>query len=239
LNLILFERPEISVPLQRNDRRAKHLLDVLRRRSGDSFDAGIVNGPRGKGTITGITDTALALEFSWGAIPPANDALTLIIGLPRPQTARSILRDVASLGVAALHFVVTEKGEPNYAQSTLWHSGEWRRHLLSGAEQAFCTHLPELTFGHRLIDTISSPAISKTDRVALDNYEAPLSLSQLSPVESAVTLAVGPERGWSAAERDNLRQHGFALAHLGTRVLRTETACIAAITLLKARLGWF
>jgi 16S rRNA (uracil1498-N3)-methyltransferase len=187
--------------------------------------------------VTVSSDT-VSLAFSWGPEPPPNDALTLVIGLPRPQTARTILRDIASLGVAALHFVTTEKGDPNYGSSKLWHGGEWRRHLLAGVEQAFCTRLPDLTFGQSLSSTIATLPSPGVTRIALDNYESTLPLSRLSDLEPNVTLAVGPERGWSAVERELLCLHGFTLSHLGKRVLRTETACIAAVTLVKARLGW-
>ena len=50
-----------------------------------------------------------------------------------------------------------------------------------------------------------------------------------------IAIALGPERGWSAAERSLLRAGGFELAHLGARVLRTETAAVAAISIAKAR----
>jgi RsmE family RNA methyltransferase len=50
-------------------------------------------------------------------------------------------------------------------------------------------------------------------------------------------LAIGPERGWTDAERESLRNAGFELVHLGPRILRTETACIAGLVLLKSRLG--
>jgi RsmE family RNA methyltransferase len=53
-----------------------------------------------------------------------------------------------------------------------------------------------------------------------------------------LVLAFGPERGWSAAERDLLRAQHFAFAHLGTRVLRSETAVIAALAVVRSRLGW-
>ena len=53
-----------------------------------------------------------------------------------------------------------------------------------------------------------------------------------------VTLALGPERGWSAAERNLLRSQGFTLVHLGTRVLRVETAVVAAVTLVRSARGW-
>ena len=74
--------------------------------------------------------------FTPEAEPPPATAGVLVVGLPRPQTARDVLRDATTLGVAALHFVLTEKGDPSYAQSTLWSSGEWRRHVGLGLEQA-------------------------------------------------------------------------------------------------------
>jgi RsmE family RNA methyltransferase len=237
VNLILFEPAEAAVPLPRTDPRAAHLLDVLRRRVGDPFDAGLVNGPRGKGTVLSIGAATLTLQFVWGEPPPPPDPITLIIGLPRPQTARDILRDATALGVAALHFVTTEKGESSYAQSTLWSSGEWRRHLLTGAQQAFVTDLPAVTHGRSLAATLGALAPAPT-RLALDNYESPAPLSQCNLLGyTPVVLALGSERGWSPAERELLRTHQFSFAHLGSRVLRVETACIAALTLLKAKLG--
>lgn len=238
MNIILFRPAEVELPLPRRDPRAGHLLDVLRRRPGDTFEAGQVNGPRGRGTLLAVTPDALILSFAWTEAPSSLSPLHLLIGLPRPQTARDILRDATTLGVAALHFIRTEKGEASYARSNLWQSGEWERHLIAGAEQAFCTRVPEVTHGRSLTEALALlPADAA--RVALDNYGAPAGLATCNLVgcKSAV-LALGAERGWSTAEREQLRQAGFGFVHLGPRVLRTETACLAAITLLKARLGW-
>jgi RsmE family RNA methyltransferase len=236
MNLVLFGPAETVCPLPCDDRRAVHLLRVLHRREGETFDAGLINGSRGKGTVVAIRPEALTLSFVWDAEPPPLDPLILIIGLPRPQTARDILRDATSLGVAAIHFVVTEKGERNYAASTLWSSDEWRRHVLLGAEQAFDTRLPEITHGRPLIEVIASIA-PDTTRLALDNYDAAGPLSSRSLSAGAVALAFGPERGWSDAERAALRDAGFAFGHLGSRVLRLETAVTAAVALIKARRG--
>lgn len=238
MNIILFRPHEVELPLPRHDPRAGHILAVLRRRPGDTFDAGLINGPRGRGTLVAVTPETLTLSFAWDGPPPPLDALHLLIGLPRPQTARDILRDATTLGVAALHFVRTEKGEPSYAHSKLWQSGEWERHVIAGAEQAFCTRLPEVTHGRPLADVLAALPVEAA-RLALDNYEAPVGLSacDLAGRKSAI-LALGAERGWSAAERAQLRSAGFGFVHLGSRVLRTETACIAALTLLKVRLGW-
>lgn len=238
MNLILFESSETSAPLPLIDPRAQHILKVLRRRIGDTFDCGLVDGPRGKATLTAASAEALALVFAWDTAPaPAPAPITVLLGLPRPQTARDILRDATSLGVTALHFVTTEKGEPNYARSSLWSSGEWRRQLLIGAEQAFDTRLPLVTSGRPLAEIVAALAPVST-RLVLDNYESPEPLGGLHvPSDKPVVLALGPERGWSAAERDLFRASGFRFAHLGSRVLRTETATIAAITLIRAKLG--
>ena len=235
VNLILFEPAELAAPLSRSDPRAAHLLGVLRRPEGGTFDAGVIDGPRGQGTLVQIGPDALTLRFTWGAAPPAPDPLTLLIGLPRPQTARDILREATSLGVAALHFFRPEKGESSYARSTLWSSGEWRRQLILGAEQAFATQLPAVTHGQSLAETIASLSRSAS-RIALDNYESPQPLSAVE-TPSPVVLAFGPERGWSAGERVLLRAQGFAFAHLGPRVLRSETAVIATLAVVRAKLG--
>ena len=237
MNIILFSPGEVELPLPRQDPRARHILTVLRRQPGDTFDAGLINGPRGKATLTHVCEAALELSFAWTVPPPPLAPIRLIIGLPRPQTARDLLRENASLGVCALDFVRTEKSEPSYAQSSLWSSDEAAKLLIAGTAQAFCTRLPGLRHGHSLAEAIATlPAAGA--RIALDNYEAAEALAGLTlAATSHVTLALGAERGWSDAERGLLRTSGFIFAHLGPRVLRTETACIAAVTLLKAKLG--
>jgi RsmE family RNA methyltransferase len=249
VNLLLFTSAETAAPLPRTDPRATHLLDVLRRQIGDTFDAGLIDGPRGKGTLAAVSALELILSFTWGEPPPPLDPIVLLVGLPRPQTGRKILQEATALGVSALHFFASERGEPSYAPSTLWSSGEWRRHLITGAEQAFCTRLPAITWARPLSDIIAElsppPASGSAPRIALDNYESPDALGNCHvlrdiPSENPrplITLAIGSERGWSAAERDFLRAKNFTLAHLGPRVLRAETAVTAAVAIVKARLG--
>jgi RsmE family RNA methyltransferase len=237
VNIILFSAVEVELPLPRCDPRARHILEVLHRKPGGNFDAGLINGPRGKATLQSVNDKTLTLSYEWGAAPPPLAPIHLIVGLPRPQTARDILREGTALGIAAMDFVRTDRGDPGYAQSSLWSSREWEDLLIAGAAQAFCTRLPTVRHGRSLADAIVALAPDAA-RIALDNYEAPGALRDFDTGgRRTVVLALGAERGWSAAERALLLQRGFVFAHLGERVLRTETACIAAITLLKAKLG--
>jgi len=238
MNIILFSPSEVELPLPRQDPRARHILTVLRRQPGDQFDAGIIDGPRGKGTLVERGTDSLRLSFAWGELPPELPPLRVILGLPRPQTARDLLREGTALGVAAMDFVRTERGEASYAQSSLWTGGEWRDLLVAGAAQAFCTRLPALRHSHSLREAVAALPSDFT-RLALDNYEAAVALANVRLPESpGVVLALGAERGWTDHERTLLRQNEFQFVHLGPRVLRMETAAIAAISLVKATRGW-
>jgi 16S rRNA (uracil1498-N3)-methyltransferase len=64
-------------------------------------------------------------------------------------------------------------------------------------------------------------------------------LPALPAPESAVTLLVGPEGGLSPRERDRARAQGFTGVRLGPRILRTETAPLAAIAIIQALWGDF
>lgn len=236
MNLVLFDAAEIGTPLALADPRARHLLEVLRRTPGEPFEVAQVNGPRGSAVIMSRDAHALHLAFTWLAPTPPPPRPALIVALPRPQTARDILRDATTAGVSRIDFVTTERADANYAASRLWTTGEWHRHLLTGAAQACDSHVPAVTWHHSLATALAArDADSPT--VALDLYEAE-GPWDLAPLDSTVTdpppptVLIGPERGWSAADRAILRAAGCRLLHLGPRVLRTETAVVVALVLL-------
>lgn len=237
MNIILFLPHEVQLPLPRSDDRSRHILEVLKCAPGDSFDAGIVNGARGRGTLESIASDRLTLSFAWRGEVEAPAPIHLIVGLPRPQTARDLLRECASLGVRSIDFVYTDRGEPSYGQSSLWKTNAWKNQLMAGAGQAFGTRIPEVRHGIPLEQAVLETATSDT-RLVLDNYEGASRLGSWTPAPTGiVTLAVGAERGWSPTERSLFRASGFTFHHLGDRVLRVETATIAAVSLIKGRLG--
>jgi RsmE family RNA methyltransferase len=236
MNLILFREEEILAPLPTHDPRAQHLLLTLRRHPGETFDAGIINGPRLQGTIQATTADSLHLAFQTREPPPPLHPVALLVGVPRPQTARKILQEATSLGAEEIHFTRTEKGEPSYADSKLWTTGEYQRHLIAGAEQAFTTRIPKVK--HHLHLTAALDELHPgRDAVALDNYEATARLSQHRPTLPRCLVVIGSERGWSSAERNLLRSRHIPLLSLGSNVLRTETACLCALALILAQQG--
>jgi len=242
VNLILFETTADASRLAPDDPRTVHIRDVLRLKPGDVLFVGAVNGPRGKATLLADGPDGLRLDVAWETRIEPPRPFHVLVGMSRPQTARDLLREGAAFGVAALHFFNAEKGEPSYADSTLWKSGEWQQRLREGAAQAFATHVPAVARHDSLaacIQNLNTEIPAAVPRLALDVYEAGAPLSQLAPAAGPVVLALGSERGWSPAERTQLRAAGFALAHLGPRVLRVETALVAGLSVLLARSGEF
>ena len=252
-----------AVRLPANDRRARHIIDVLRLGPGDSLRAGVVDGADCAGRLVSVeADGGLRIELdtandSGAAVPrspsagvadPANPGVAarplhpvrLLLGHPRPIVLRRLLRDLSTLGIEQLVVVRTELGEKSYLESKLWQGDDVRRLLVEGAEQAGSTLLPRVAKAWRLADAIGQivEGLEGAPRVVFDNA-ATGEAAAGSPVfaDPGRIIAVGSERGWTDGERSVLRDNGFQTARLGERILRTETAAIASVTVTLRELG--
>lgn len=233
MNLVLITADEAKSGLAPDDPRARHLRETVGLAVGGTFHVGIENGLRGLATIRALAPQ-LTYTVAWEKSPQVRLPLTVLVGLPRPQTAKKVLHDLASLGAARIVFFESAKGDPGYLTSSLWKDGEWREHVLKGTEQACSTLVPEVTRVSSL-----AAAIALVDaaawKLALDPYEATGTPEIPAPANAAV-LAIGPERGFAEAERATLRAAGFGFAHLGDRILRVEAAALVGGALMLAQL---
>ncbi|PIE05178.1 MAG: 16S rRNA methyltransferase [Spirochaetales bacterium] len=241
MNLILFEPEEIGRTLPETDERLRHLFNVLKIQPGDYFRAGITSGPLGQARLLQKTRSGWKWEFRQISRSPAPlRPLTLILGCPRPPTARRLLKDCCSLGIREIHVCGTDLNEKSYMGSRLWRDGLWEKALRDGAMQGGSTLLPKvvqqasLPAALRELDSFSGEEVL---RIALDNEEDAQSWITWKTAHAdfradSAVLAVGPERGWSGRERNILDRHEFTRLHLGERILRTETACILGAGLL-------
>jgi 16S rRNA (uracil1498-N3)-methyltransferase len=87
-----------------------------------------------------------------------------------------------------------------------------------------------------LADWLARPASPGTKRMQLDP-QAEIALAAAAQGARAAELLVGPEGGLDETERDAARQTGYLSCRLGPRVLRSETAAIAALAVLQAAAG--
>jgi RsmE family RNA methyltransferase len=239
VNLILFEENEAALPLKKHDVRTVHLVKTLHKKVGDEFDAGILWGKRGKGRVEAFTGGGdLVFSLNLTEFPPPRLYVTVAVGFPRPIQTRRLLRDLSNIGVEAVHLVGCELGDKNYLKTTLLSDGGARAALLEGAVQARDTILPGLDVFSSLGDWLekSPPHAAEGGGISLiacDNVNPDGAFGGEPVAAGPVTLAIGPERGWSDRERRQLAGAGFKRLSLGCRALRTETACIAAVAALE------
>lgn len=235
MNLVLINKEESTHGIPLEDPRAIHLTQTVGLQPGKTFFVGIKNEFRGLATIQKISPWII-FTVEWEKEKQARLPLELLVGLPRPQTAKKILYDAASLGLSKIIFFVSEKGDPGYLSSSLWKNNEWEDFLLRGAEQACSCLVPEVIHVSSMEEGVKL-LHPQSWRVSLDPYIAKESLKTKTRELSFGTLAIGPERGWSDDERTVLKTNGFCFYHLGDRILRVETACIAGSVLMLSELN--
>lgn len=235
MNIILFETMPARQVIPGEDFRAQHIRKVLHLQKGDTFKLGILNGPSGTATISAIDQTGVS--FDWTAGPSAGELhpVSLLVAQVRPICMKRILREAVSLGVQDIYVTGTDTAENSYGDAKLWTTGEYKKYLLDGAMQSGRTGMPTLHLSQSLDEFLQGEG-SWATRLLLDNVPQAPPLSALDAVGLPVVLAVGPERGWTERERRLFRENGFASCSMGSRILRTETACSAGLAILLGRM---
>jgi len=251
VNLILFEAHEIGNALPKRDERSVHLIKVLRKKAGDTFEAGLLDGGLGRGKIEKVNiDGSISFSFEAETQPAPRLPVRVGVGFPRPIQIRRLLRDLSSLGVEAVDLFGTELGEKSYRDTNLIDDGGARAALVEGAAQSRDTTIPALGVFPNLTDWLRERPWEKSADssvapsgsavpllVAADNVRPEGAMSGVTPARRPVVLAVGSERGWTDHERGLLGNAGFIRLSLGSRALRTETACVAAAVLAIEKIG--
>ena len=161
-------------------------------------------------------------------------SITLVQGLSSSDRMDFIIQKAVELGVAAIQPVLTAKSVVRLSSergaAKLAH---WQRVAIAACEQCGRNRVPEIGAALPIAQYAPNDAAMK---IVL----SPLATKDLKQfVQSPLTLAVGPEAGFDAAEEDLLAQKGFVPARLGPRILRTETAALAALAALNALQGDF
>ena len=230
MNIILFEKGESFFPS--GDERYQHIKKVLRLGAGDSFRGGIVNGMAGTAHIDSMDGKGIHFSFSAEEDASMLYPLTLIVAQVRPICMRRILREAVSLGVSKLILPVTDLGEKSYLSASLYTEGEYRKILLDGAMQSGKTGVSETVLVKNVEEAVrySDGDVS----ILLDNVLPSAPLSSMDLAGKRITLAIGPERGWSDRERNVFLSSSFRPASLGDRILRTETAAVSSVAIALA-----
>ncbi|KGM56636.1 16S rRNA methyltransferase [Lysobacter arseniciresistens ZS79] len=235
VDLPLAAGTELALP----EAAAAHLARVLRLGAGDACVLFNGDGCDHAATVVSVGKREMLVRV--GAATPVDREsplpVVLLQGIARGEKMDLILQKATELGVAGVLPVSSQRSEVKLdaarAGKRLAH---WRSVVASGCEQSGRARLPAVAAPVALaaaLDDLPQGGV----RLLLDPAgDVALPTLQLD-VSAPVYLAVGPEGGWSPLDREQLAAAGFQGLRLGPRILRTETAGLAAIAALQARFG--
>ncbi len=217
---------------------AHHALHVLRLRTGDEVTLFDGRGGEYAGRIASLGKRELLIDVLQHREVEREAPLRMVLvqGVSSGERMDFTIRKAVELGVAevrpvlAAASVARPKGERAAARRE-----HWQKVAISACEQCGRNRIPEV---HA---PISVPELPKDEAVkVLLSPRAELRFSEACRrIETAVTIAAGPEAGFNAAEEAAFLDAGYVPARLGARMLRTETAALAALAALNALRGDF
>lgn len=218
-----------------SERAANHLVKVLRLRAGDRvtlFDgngleasAEIIAAHRRHGCRVRVMATAEASRESGLTIE-------LVQGMSRGEKMDLVIQKAVELGVAAIRPVITQRSEVRPDAGASRRVARWHEIMIGACEQSGRARLPAI---HAPVALAELETRAST-RLALDP-EAQSGLADCTPSGNGIAIAVGPEGGFGEEDLALLGTKGFQRVRFGPRVLRTETAGIAAVTALQVLYG--
>ncbi len=206
-----------------------HALRVLRVREGELVEA-VDGGGRAREAIVRLPDresVRLELGFEAPSREPSRNVI-LASALLDSDAFDLVVRDATQLGVAGIVALRTARVRPALAEAAPKRLERWRRIARESIKQCGRARVPDLGPAEEL--TAFLDRLGGRAGAALDG--AGRSGEGLASSDSPFVLFVGPEGGWTDQERGLLVDRGVVLWSLGERVLRAETATVAALARL-------
>jgi 16S rRNA (uracil1498-N3)-methyltransferase len=222
-----------------SDQAAHYLLHVLRLNEGDELDLFDGSGIDYSSQIIQKQKKSVRIQIKEGfAVDNESPiALHLIQGICRPDKMDWILQKATELGVSTITPVLMQRSQGKLDRYLERHS-HWQAVIQSACEQSGRSKLPQLDPACLFTDV----KLSTDDPVFyLDpesNQKFSKSLLNFTVVPSSFQLIIGPEGGFHDDEINALQKHAEGV-RLGPRILRTETAALAVLSILQSYFGDF
>ncbi len=225
--------------------QAEHLARVLRAEPG--MEADVVAGGRvfhAQVAAVALDGDTREVRFNLLAELEADPALpvTLVLSIYKFDHMEWAIEKATELGVRAIAPVVARRTEKHLAQAAAKRVERWRRIAHEAAQQARRADVPAIDDPTPLANRVR--AESAVTRIVLAEQErtttlraAILEALAASGAEMpAIEIAIGPEGGWAPNEEALFDANGWRSVSLGPRILRAETAAIAALAVVASHL---
>jgi 16S rRNA (uracil1498-N3)-methyltransferase len=221
--------------------QAEHLARVLRAQPGMEADV-VAGGHLFRAEVATIELSAEKSEirFTLLAEIAADPALpvTLVLSIYKFDRMEWAIEKATELGVAAIAPVVAQRTDKHLAQAAVKRAERWRRIAHEASQQARRSDVPTIHDPVSLTNAVRAP--SAAGRIVLAEQERTTTLreaidraiAEARGETPALEIAIGPEGGWSPAEETLFDANGWRSASLGPRIVRAETAAIAALAVV-------
>ena len=225
--------------LELDDDKARYLSRVLRLRVGDSLRVFDGEGNEYAATISSIgkSGASLCVESEITTKTESGLRIHLVQGISRGERMDFVVQKATELGVKRITPVLTEYGVVKLdALRAEKRRDHWQKVTASACEQSGRVRVPlvdapiplKAWFGNKP-EQIDAELILKPG--------ATTPLARIPAPETKVCVLIGPEGGFSDIEYEDAIVAGFRPVSLGPRVLRTETAAVAALAILQSTWG--
>lgn len=216
-----------------------HLIRVLRHRVNESVI--LFNGEGGEyhGKLTKITKKEAYVHIQDIASTERESPLTLHLlqGIPRGEKMDIILQKSVELGVTYITPLYTERSNLQLqGERLIKRLHHWQQVIISACEQCGRNRLPTLHIPLTVDEAFCNNQATAKYLLHSSNKGASFTAK---PIPLHVAIAIGPEGGFSHNEGEKAQQSGWTYITLGPRVLRTETASLAALATLQCLAGDF
>ncbi len=217
--------------------QAEHMARVLRAQPG--MEADVVAGGRVfHAEVAAVSP--LEVRFNLIAEVEADPALpvTLVLAVYKFDRMEWAIEKATELGVAAIAPVIARRTEKHLGESAEKRADRWRRIVHESAQQSRRSDVPVIHIPAPLAQSVR--ATSAATRIVLAEQERSTTLrhavetamAQAEDEMPAFEIAVGPEGGWAEEEEALFDANGWQAVSLGPRILRAETAAIAALSVV-------
>jgi 16S rRNA (uracil1498-N3)-methyltransferase len=219
--------------------QAAHLARVLRAEPGQIYDV-VSNGFLHRAEITSVSESEVLFTLHEELESDAALPLHLLLAVFKFDHMEWAIEKSTELGIAKITPILARRTEKHLAQSALKRSERWRRIALEASKQSRRTDIPNIADPIPLKQALAEE--SSPTRILLSETEQTLTLTAAlkaatsSQQESDTALAIGPEGGWTPEEMSLFTHHQWQPVTLGPRILRAETAAIAAIAIASTHL---
>ena len=230
-------RPGASVDLDAD--RARYLTRVLRLHKGDALTVFDGRGSEFHATLDSATKNAATLSI--GETAPkqteTNLRLHLVQGISRGERMDFVVQKATELGVKRITPVLTEYGVVKLDEKRAARRRDhWHKVAIGACEQSGRVRLPLIDQPVGLKAWFGRPP-ERVDTQVILRPGAERPLAALPGPPTKICLLIGPEGGFSDTEYADAAAAGFEAVSIGPRILRTETAAVAALAILQAYWG--